>query len=185
LGDVNRDGVPDLAVAAGFLGGPRVSLYTGTSLLGTGSPVRMVGDFFAFPGTDSLTLRNGVYVSIGDINGDGFGDMIFGAGPGGAPRVFILSGAIVANNNVIGAQQVPLSNFFVNGDENDRGGVRVGTANGDGDLKAELVIGSGQNTQARIQIYRGNSFTSTAEPIGAQVLDLFNSVVLADGIYVG
>src|SRR5206468_12542343 len=58
LGDVNEDGTPDLAVSAGFLGGPRTALFDGTTLLGT--PARLVGDFVAFPGTDAVTLRNGV-----------------------------------------------------------------------------------------------------------------------------
>src|SRR5439155_11263822 len=47
LGDVNHDGTADLAVAAGFLGGPRVALFGGKSLFTT--PTRLVGDFFAFP----------------------------------------------------------------------------------------------------------------------------------------
>src|SRR5205814_518997 len=79
LGDVNGDGTPDLAVAAGFLGGPRVALFDGAQLF-NGDPMRIVSDFFAFPGTDAVTLRNGVFVAIGDINGDGFADLIFGGG---------------------------------------------------------------------------------------------------------
>src|SRR5581483_12029210 len=58
LGDVNGDGTPDVAVAAGFLGGPRVALFDGTTVFG-GSPQRLLGDFFAFPGDDAVNLRNG------------------------------------------------------------------------------------------------------------------------------
>src|SRR5260370_32171336 len=101
-----------MAVAAGFLGGPRTALFNGTTLF-SGNPTRLVNDFFAFPGTDAVTLRNGVFVAIGDVNGDGFADLIFGGGPGGAPRVFILSGATVSGGDVAGAQANPIANFFV------------------------------------------------------------------------
>src|SRR5207245_4846663 len=44
LGDVNGDGVPDMAVAAGFLGGPRIGLFNGKTLFT--APTRLVNDFF-------------------------------------------------------------------------------------------------------------------------------------------
>src|SRR5262249_11982565 len=134
LGDVNGDGTPDLAVSAGFLGGPRTALFDGTTLLG-GSPARLVRDLFAFPGAEATTLRNGVFVAAGDGDGDGKADLIFGGGPGGAPRVFILSGVLVAANNVAGAQATPVANFFVAGNTSDRGGVRVAAKDADGDGK--------------------------------------------------
>src|SRR5262249_13824291 len=56
LGDVNADGTPDVAVAAGFLGGPRVAVFDGTTAFG-GQPRRLLNDFFAFPGSDAVTLR--------------------------------------------------------------------------------------------------------------------------------
>ncbi len=92
-GDVNGDGVRDVVVAAGFGGGPRTAIFTGQSVL-AGSPARLVNDFFAFPGTDAVNLRNGSFVASSDVTGDGFADLIFGGGPGGAPRVFIISGAL-------------------------------------------------------------------------------------------
>ena len=114
LGDINNDGTPDLACAAGFLGGPRTAIFNGTTLL-SNNLIRIVNDFFAFPGTDAVTLRNGVFVAVGDVNGDSFADLIFGGGPGGAPRVFILSGVTVSSGDVAGAQANPIGNFFVAG----------------------------------------------------------------------
>src|SRR4029077_3509703 len=113
LGDVNKDGTPDLVVCAGFLGGPRTAIFNGKTLFGT--PTRLVGDFLAFPGADGDTLRNGVFVATGDVDGDGFADLVFGGGPGGAPRVFVLSGAKVAAGDVAGAQASPIANYFVAG----------------------------------------------------------------------
>ncbi len=172
--------MPDLAVAAGFGGGPRVTLFRGTSLLSRATPF---ANFFAFP-EDAETLRNGTYVSIGDVNGDGFGDLIFGGGPGGAPRIFILQGSLISAGNISGATSSPIANFFAGGNVDDRGGVRVAVSNSDGDSQAEVFAASGLNVAGRIRVYRGSTFTGSGEPAGAQVLDVFSGA-LADGIYVG
>lgn len=183
LGDVNHDGSSDLAVAAGFLGGPRVALFDGKTLFG-GNPTRLVNDFFAFPGRDAITLRNGAYVAIGDLNGDGFADLIFGGGPGGAPRIFILSGQTVSSGDVAGSQASPLANFFVKGNSADRGGARVAAVNADGDTQADIVVGSGENDPANVWVYLGKNFTSSDEPASQQI-SVFGGVVLPGGVYVG
>jgi hypothetical protein len=118
---VNGDGVTDLLVAAGNGGGPRVALYDGASL-GTGQQVKLVNDFFAF----DPSLRNGVYVSAGDLNGDGVCDLIFGAGSGGGPRVEALDG-----HAFLGGRSSVLANFFA-GSTDSRQGVDVGTLPGAG-----------------------------------------------------
>jgi uncharacterized delta-60 repeat protein len=183
LGDVNHDGTPDLAVAAGFLGGPRVALFDGKTLFGT--PTRLVNDFFAFPGSDAVNLRNGVFVSIGDVNGDGNADLIFGGGPGGAPRVFVLSGSLVSAGDVAGAQASPVANFFVAGNSADRGGVRVAVTNADGDTKADLAVGSGEGSPGHVRVYLGKDFTTSAEPGTVQDLSVFGGAALPGGVFVG
>ncbi|MBX9585054.1 MAG: VCBS repeat-containing protein, partial [Gemmataceae bacterium] len=185
LGDVNRDGVPDLVVAAGFLGGPRAVVFDGRTLLGGQTPTKLVGDFFAFPGTDAVTLRNGAFVAVGDLDGDGYGELIFGGGPGGAPRVFALSGQLMSAGNVAGAQASPVSNFFVAGNTADRGGTRVAARDIDGDGKADLIVGSGQNAPARVRAYLGKDITSAAEPLTFQDLRPFGGATLPDGVHLG
>lgn len=182
-GDVNGDGTPDLAVCAGFLGGPRTALFNGTTLFTT--PTRLVGDFFAFPGIDATTLRNGVFVAAGDVNGDGFDDLIFGGGPGGAPRVFILSGQQVSAGNVAAAQANPIANFFVAGNVADRGGVRLAAKDADGDAKADVVAGSGEGSPANVRIYLGKNFTGNGEPGTFQDISVFGGLALTDGVFVG
>jgi len=177
-GDVNHDGIPDLAIAAGFQGGPRIALFNGATVFVT--PIRLTGDFFAF----EPTLRNGAYVAIGDVDGDGFGDLTFGAGPGGAPRVLTISGSALLTTGGSAATLTPLANFFVAGNSTDRGGVRVATKNADGDNKAEVVIGSGEGQPARVRVYSGATFVGSGEP-AFQDLNLFGGTALTDGVFVG
>ena len=186
LGDVNGDGRPDLAVAAGFLGGPRVALFNGTTLV-AGTPTRLVNDFFAFPGADATTLRNGAFVALGDVNGDGKADLIFGGGPGGAPRVFILTGALVTAGDVNAAYAAPVANFFVAGNSTDRSGVRVASPDLDGDARGDLVVGSGEGAAARVRVYLGKNFAagSTAEPGTFQDVAVFGGAALPGGVFVG
>jgi hypothetical protein len=175
--------VPDVVVAAGFGGGPRTAIFTGQSVL-AGAPARLVNDFFAFPGADAVSLRNGSFVAAGDVTGDGYADLVFGGGPGGAPRVFILSGALVAAGQVAAAQAAPVANFFVAGDLSDRGGARVAVTNADGDAKADVAVGSGAGRPGRVRLYHGKDFAGGGEP-PATDLDVLGGGVLADGVYVG
>ncbi len=181
LGDINKDGKPDLLVAAGFGGGPRVALFDGTTLLSSRTKLR--NDFFAFP-EDAATLRNGIFAALGDITGDGFADLIFGGGPGGAPRVFILSGALLTSNSPNLFSQ-PVANFFVAGNSNDRGGVRVAVKNADGDARADLAVGSGEGSPANVRVYRGLNFITNGEPGTFQDLSVFGGAALTDGVFVG
>ncbi len=183
IGDVNNDGTADLAIVAGFGGGPRTALFNGTTLFGT--PTRLINDFFAFPGSDAVTLRNGVYVAIGDVDGDRFGDLIFGGGPGGAPRLFILSGATVMAFGPGVAQSLPISNFFVAGNVADRGGVLLATADADGDNLADVVVGSGVEVAGKVRIYKSASRTGSGEPSGLQAYDIFPGAYLPGGVFVG
>src|SRR5439155_638234 len=131
VGDVNRDGVPDLVVAAGFGGGPRIAFYDGTTILGT--PTKLANDIFVF----EQTLRNGVFVGVGDVDGDGFADLIAGGGPGGGARVLTISGKVLtatgAGCGAEAAQAARLMNFFVAGSGSDRGRVRLAAKDADGD----------------------------------------------------
>jgi len=148
IGDINGDGVGDLVVAAGFGGGPRVAGYNGKSLI-TGTPVKLFGDFFAF----EQSLRNGIFVTVGDIDGDGKAELIAGGGPGGGPRVTAFPGQSLLANVA-----TPSVNFFA-GDVNSRGGVRLAIANLDDDNRVDLIVGSGEGDGSRITGYAGRAIT--------------------------
>ena len=150
LADVNGDGTPDLLVAAGFGGGPRVAVFNGLTLLPGGSAGRLVPDFFAF----ESTLRNGAYVAGGDLDADGRAEVIAGGGPGGAPRVVGFSGAALA---APATSLVPVTNFFA-GDTANRDGVRVAAKDLDGDDRIDLVTALGPaGADAGVRTFAGKS----------------------------
>ena len=154
VADVTGDGVPDLIVAAGVGGGPRVTVYDGASLRAGRRAV--VADFFAL----EQSLRNGVYVAAGDLNGDGYADLVVGGGPGGGPRVLGLSGRDLAAGN---PNPAVVANFFA-GDPNNRGGVRVAVKDLDGDRFADLVAAPGPGGGSVVTAYAGKSVAPSGTP---------------------
>ena len=170
IADMTGDGVADLIVVAGFGGGPRVAGFDGKSVI-SGTPQKIFSDFFAL----EQALRNGIFVTAGDINGDGFADLIAGGGPGGGPRILAFDGKSLLSN-----QYVTLANFF-GGDVNSRGGIRVAVKNLDGDARADLVVGSGSGSGSRITGYLGANIAASGTPPAVFDFD----AGFGDGIFVG
>src|SRR6185312_17001924 len=140
--DMNGDGYSDLVISAGFGGGPRISIFDGQSLTHDSFGF-LTQDFFAF----DPSLRDGAFVGVGDVNGDGFADLIAGGGPGGSPRVLVLSGQTLVKNGFLNALRTPIANFF-GGDPSSRNGVTVSARNLDNDGRADVLIGDGSTVVA-------------------------------------
>lgn len=174
VGDVNGDGVLDLAVAAGFSGGPRIAIFDGRGILGSSAPPKLVADFFVF----EQTLRNGVYITLGDLNGDGKAEVVAGGGPGGGPRVFVLDGAGVLAGNTT----TPIANFFA-GNTDNRGGIRVSVANMDDDNKADLIVGAGTGGGSRVSVFAGKNFGPNPTPPELFAID--DPFAFPNGVFVG
>jgi hypothetical protein len=171
VGDLNGDGRADLVVAAGKGGGPRVAVFDGTSLHPGAVPQRLVGDFFAF----EHSLRNGAVVAVGDVNGDGRADLVTGAGPGGAPRVAIFSGAGVVAG--LGADAPRIADFFVAGETTSRQGTALTVKDLDQDGRADVVASNGGKayvyTSHAISVWFANPNPGLASPAAASVISPF------------
>ncbi len=160
-GDVTGDGRVDVLVAAGFGGGPRVAGRDGRALA-AGRLVKVFADFFVF----EPTLRNGVFVAAGDLDGDSRADAILGGGPGGGPRVLALGGQELTTN-----RQVVLGNFFA-GDAASRDGVRVAVKNVDANGRPDVVAG----VSGRVRLYGGQSL-----PLGGVAVPLRDFAAAEEG----
>jgi hypothetical protein len=179
VGDLNGDGIGDLVVSAGFLGGPRVAVWDGISVR-AGNPTKLFNDVFVFEDT----LRNGAFVTIADADGDGFGDLIAGAGPGGAPRVRALSGrALLESNSVF-----QIGSFFT-GNPANRDGVPIALTDFEGDGLADLLTGIGEPDQSAVAdapvtatIYQANALT---QPTPSPLDTLLPFPGFGGGVFVG
>lgn len=172
VGDVSGDGLPDLVVAAGAGGGPRVAVFDGRSVRGrSDAPSRLTADFFAF----EPAMQTGANVAVADLNGDGRGEVIAGAGNGGAPRVTAFDGRALA----AGTRAV-VADFFAM-DPGGRGGVRVAALDLNGDARPDVVTGSGQG--GLVNAFAGGELTRGGTP--AAWLTTIVPGDLPDGVFVG
>jgi hypothetical protein len=132
-GDINGDGVDDIVVGTGVGGGPNVVVFDGV----TGA---QLFSFFAY----EPSFRGGVQVAVGDVNGDGFDDIITGTGVSGGPRIQVFSGKDLHQ----------IANFFAY-DPSFRGGVNVSAGDVDGDGVADILASPVQGGGPHVAVFKG------------------------------
>jgi fibronectin-binding autotransporter adhesin len=133
-GDVNGDGTLDI-VAGMATGAPRVRVFdaaTHAQLSGA------IGNFLAY----AKTFTGGVFVAAGDVNGDGRAEVITGPGPGLAPTVKVFTPTTVAAPRVLAAFAATAKK-----------GVRVATADLDGDGILEILAALGPGGTANVRMF--------------------------------
>ena len=193
-GDVNGDGYDDLIIGAsradpnGRSSGETHVVYGGASAPGTDG----VLDLSALDGTNGFTLtgidpddESGRSVSsAGDVNGDGYDDLIIGArfaDPNGARsgETYVVYGGTRApgTDGVLALSALDGANGFIltGVDAGDRSGVSVSSAgdvNGDG--YDDLIIGApgadpnGRSSGETYVIHGGATGTESMVPVTAQ-----------------
>ena len=134
-GDVNGDGVEDIIVGSGghSPGGAQVRVFDGADpahppLAGVLGSFRPFGRGYA----------GAVNVASGDVNGDGYADIIVAPGAGSSGQVRVFSGL----------DGTLLSRFTALSKVN--GGVRVAGGDLDGDGRDEVIVGSGIGSAVRV-----------------------------------
>jgi hypothetical protein len=134
--DVNRDGRADIVTGTGFGGGPHIRVFSGRD----GS---VLGEFMAY----HPAYTGGVHIGVGDVDGNGFPDIITAPAFDGGPHVKIFStpqGQIMPG---------PLGNFMVYSPA-FTGGVWVAAGDIDGDRRADLITGAGAGGGPHVRAFR-------------------------------
>jgi hypothetical protein len=135
VGDITGDGVSELITGAGPGGGPHVRVW---SVMG--GSLSEIGGFFSY----NPAFAGGVSVAVGDVTGDGVGDLITGAGPGGGPHVRVWS--------VVSSSLVEVAGFFAYNPA-FAGGVFVAAGDVTGDGVAELITGAGPGGGPHVRVW--------------------------------
>ena len=173
VGDVTGDNVADVVVGAGIGGGPRVRVFDGRAFAagfsfprapldgaGAAPDAIVVADFFAFEDTQ----RGGTNVATGNFAGAGNAELVIGAGPGGGPRIRILSGTAVTQQGrtfTSNREGDTIANFFAF-ESTFRNGVSV-SANPTplGGLEfSNLVVAPGLGGGPRVRVLSGAQIAS-------------------------
>ena len=132
VADVNHDGFAEIITGAGPGGGPHVEVFSGKD----GSLLR---SFFAY----ASSFAGGVRVAAGDVNHDGFADVVTGAGPGGGPHVRGFDGTNTAN---------VLASFFAY-DASFLGGVNLAAGDVNADGFADIITGAGTGGGPHVKVF--------------------------------
>jgi hypothetical protein len=171
VGDVNGDGIPDLVTGAA-LGNPDVRVWDGLALengsFNAANPNgSLLAQFFPY----ALNFNVGVNVAVGDIEKDGFADIVTGP-TGGNPDVRVYRGKDIATHTFNPNGSSLLAQWFAYGLQFNIGAnVAVGDVNGDG--YADVVTGATAGNPD-VRVYSGKDIaTHTFNPTGASQLAQF------------
>jgi hypothetical protein len=158
VGDFNRDGVNDL-VAAPAEGSPQVKIFNGQSFVngtfGDGAPDQSLLAAGSVYGTD---FNVGVQVAAGDVNQDGYAELVTGASAGN-PHVKVFDGRSIADGSFsVSPNAHLLASFFAYALQFNVGAnVAVGDLNHDG---AGDVITGATVGNPHVKAYDGRGITA-------------------------
>ena len=154
-GDMNADGVPDIAIGTDLGNVPHVKVFSGRGQTELAS-------FYAYaPG-----FLGGVRVSMGDLNRDGYADLVTGAGYGAGPHVATFDGRSLA----LGQGPRKLVNDFYMYSPTMTAGLNLTVGDVDGDGFADIIAGPGSGP-AHLRIVSGRALTT-----GQGQLDLVSTI---------
>lgn len=181
VGDVNGDGVPDLAVTTGPGGQTVIFLYDGKSILANPSNPTAIASAFAFGGG----FAGGAFVAIGNLNGGSTGQIVVSADSGGGPQVNIYS---FAGNTLTLARVFYAFPFAGAGSSfTFTGGVRIAIADVNRDGLGDIIAGAGPGGGPQVNIYFGspNNFLSATGLLPTADRQIVQAITSPSGTFTG
>ncbi len=172
IGNLSGTGMPELVTAPGPTGGPNIKVfnpYTGQLLL----------SFYAY----DPSFTGGVYVAVGDVFGNGYDDIITGAGYGGGPNVKVFDGK---------TGQLVLS--FYAYDSAFTGGVTVASADVFGTSYDDIITGAGPGGGPNVKVFDrfanvlqsyyafASTFTGGVTVTAGDIFGTFNPYVIVNAM---
>jgi hypothetical protein len=137
VGDVNGDGTDDIICAAGPGAAPQITVYDGKTF-------QPIMSFYGLP----VGFTGGCFVAAGDVNGDGFADIIVSADRGGGPQVTITSGK---DGSMLASFYATAPTFT--------GGIRVAAADLFGSGHADVIAAAGPGGGPQVTIFSGKTMS--------------------------
>jgi hypothetical protein len=157
VGDLNCDGIPDLAVAPQQGHTPLVELFDGSPDASGNYPHKLMNSFMAF----NRNFLGGLSLGIGDVNYDGDNDLVVGSGPGAPPTIKVFNGETILNPtpSLIGRPFYAFNSTFHEAiDQNFLGGVNVAVGDLNNDGHADIVATVASSGPPVANVFNGNGF---------------------------
>ncbi|MFH1597653.1 MAG: L,D-transpeptidase family protein [Patescibacteria group bacterium] len=158
--DLDNDNQEEIITGTRYGGGPQVRVFDGYGNL------KFTPGFYAY----DMKFRGGVNVACGDLDGDGYREIITAPGPSGGPHIRVFN----RYGEYLGVDFYPFEDSF-------RGGISIAVANFDGGPEEELIAGRQSYGRSQIITFKTSPETYVIGDFVAFTDDFLGGVNLAGG----
>lgn len=163
-GDLDNDGIPDVAVAPGRMAAPVVKVFNGVPQAGV-QGTELAGMRIAAAATFGATYTGGVNIAVGDVIGDTLNEIV--VSPSRGPAIIKAFGnALVAGAPYarLGATAARTFDAFT-GLKGYIGGGSLAIGDTAALGKQQIVVGSGVGTNGRVHVFDVRSAAAAYAPL--------------------
>jgi hypothetical protein len=163
-GDLDNDGLPDVAVAPGRTARPVVKVFNGSPQAGV-QGTEIVGLRIGAAATYGSGYVGGVNVAVGDVTGDTLNDIVLTPSRGRA-IVKVFENSLVAGAPYARLGQTAARSFDAfPGQAGYIGGATVATGDVLGVGKKQVIVGSGVGMNGNVRVFDVRSAASSYKPV--------------------